>query len=72
MATVSQHEEQQLGESAIQEQPLTRRVTVHLTDEASRRLRVRAALRDIPMGRIVSELVMENLPPAQAGEERAA
>ena len=45
------------------ETALTERLSsVNLTEVAIRRLRLNASMRRVPMGRILSELVIEHLP----------
>jgi hypothetical protein len=47
------------------EDALTQRIaSVKLTPESAARLRAQATARRVPMGRVISELVMERLPPA--------
>lgn len=42
------------------------RFTVLLTEDAARRVRVEAAKRHVPMGRVISELAIKNLPHVEA------
>jgi hypothetical protein len=43
-------------------QPLSRNIQVPVTEDAYRRIKMEGARRDIPMGRVISNLAEEHLP----------